>query len=92
MAKKRIFIKIYGEVTGVSFRYYACQQAGELGVLGYVRNCGDGTVEIEVEAEEERLKELLEWARKGSRYAKVEKVEYKWGEYRDEFKNFEIKY
>ena len=90
--KKRIYIKVYGRVTGVGFRYSARETAGRLGVAGYVKNCGDETLEIEAEGEEEKLKELLDWANTGPRYAGVDRVEYKWLENQDEFNRFRITY
>ena len=41
-----IFIKIYGRVHGVGFRYSAKRIAQKLALTGTVRNASDGTVEI----------------------------------------------
>jgi acylphosphatase len=89
---KRIVLKIYGEVHGVSFRYYTQQKARSLNLIGWVRNEPDGTVKIMAEGEEKNLKKLVDWCYNGVRFAKVDKVEVKWEEASGEFKEFEIKY
>ncbi len=90
--RKGIFIKIYGDVIGVNFRYYTRQVAEEIGVLGFVQNCLDGTVEILAEGSEEQLNKLLNWARRGPKKARVAKVEYGWRENKYKFFRFNIKY
>ncbi len=90
--KKRIWIKIYGDVQGIGFRYRVREKVESLGVFGYVKNRSDGTVEIKAEGEEEVLKELLDFAHQGPRMARVDKVDYRWEENRDEFNNFNISY
>jgi len=85
-------MKIYGEVIDVSFRYYTCEKAKELGLIGYVRNCRDLTVEIEVEGEEDKIQKLLTWVKKGPPGARVHDVEFEWSEGKDEFGKFEIRY
>ncbi len=44
-------LKIHGTVQGVGFRAFAILCANSLGIGGTVRNCQDGTVEIECECE-----------------------------------------
>ncbi|MFH1890403.1 MAG: acylphosphatase [Candidatus Kuenenbacteria bacterium] len=92
MPSKRIFIKIYGDVIGVNFRYYTRKFAQELGIFGYVKNCADQTVEIEAEGDEEKLKQLLDWAHQVSEWARVDKVEHKWQGNRGEFEEFYVRY
>ena len=76
--QKQTILKIYGIVQGVSFRYYSQRKAKELNLSGYVKNEPDETVKIVAEGEEKDLKELIEWCRNGSGYAKVEKVDVEW--------------
>jgi acylphosphatase len=92
MAKKRLYLKIFGDVQGVNFRYYSREKANELDLVGWIKNASDGTVECEVLGEEEALKKFLEWARKGPSWAAVRKVEEQWGEYNGQFKSFEIRF
>ena len=49
MEKIRIHYIFHGTVQGVGFRYKACYSAKNRGVTGWVRNCNDGTVEMEAE-------------------------------------------
>jgi len=92
MSKKRLYLKIFGEVQSVSFRYYAEVVAKDLGLAGWVRNVPDGAVECEVEGEKRSLNKFLEWVKQGPRWARVEKVEEKWKEFKDEFDKFEIRF
>ena len=46
---------ISGRLQGVGFRYYAHAQARYRGLNGYVRNLGNGTVEVMVEGERNTL-------------------------------------
>ncbi len=91
MAKKRLYLKIFGDVQGVGFRYYASEMARNLGLTGWMKNASDKTVEGEIEGEEKLLEEFLEWAKGGPRWARVEKVEARWEEFKGEFQNFKIR-
>ncbi|HAV11046.1 MAG TPA: acylphosphatase [Candidatus Moranbacteria bacterium] len=82
---KHLEIKIFGKVQGVFFRSSARQKAGELGLSGFAENLADGSVEIEAEGEEERLKEFLKWCHSGPERAEVEKVAF---HFSDELKGF----
>ena len=77
---KRIIIKVYGRVQGVFFRYTTRKVARKLGLAGIVKNMPDGSVYIEAEGTEDQLLELLEFAKKGPTYAKVEEVKYEFKE------------
>lgn len=55
--RKHIFF--YGRVQGVGFRYYAVQKANQLGLTGWVKNLYDGSVEMEVEGQEELIDQLI---------------------------------
>ena len=57
--KIRKHIYFYGRVQGVGFRYYAVQKANQLGLTGWVRNLSDGSVEMEVEGQEELIDQLI---------------------------------
>lgn len=43
----------YGRVQNVGFRYRACRLARSLRMTGYVRNCMDGSVELELQGEDQ---------------------------------------
>ena len=48
-----------GRVQGVGFRYHARSAAEYFGVTGWVRNCYDGTVEMELQGTLEQMKQVL---------------------------------
>ena len=57
--KVRKHIFFHGRVQGVGFRYYAVQKANQLGLTGWVKNLYDGSVEMEVEGQEELIDQLI---------------------------------
>jgi acylphosphatase len=58
-------MRLRGRVQGVGFRWSARGVARELELVGRVRNLRDGTVEIEVAGEREKVEELKAWLRQG---------------------------
>jgi acylphosphatase len=71
---KAVVVKVTGRVQGVSFRWYAAQEAGRLGVRGWVRNEPDGSVAAHVEGDEEAVDAMVSWLRRGPSYAAVRDV------------------
>ena len=53
MQKKRFLV--YGRVQGVGFRYFTWNEAQKIGVLGFVRNLWDGSVEVIACGSEEQI-------------------------------------
>jgi acylphosphatase len=90
--RKRIRVLISGEVQGVWFRANTRDRAIELGLNGWVRNTSDGKVEAVFEGEEERIKRMIEWCRHGPPLARVEKLEIRWEEPKNERNGFSIRY
>lgn len=82
---KHLNIKVFGLVQGVFFRQNAKIKVQELNLKGFVRNEPDGSVCVELEGEEEKLKEFVQWCQKGPPLAQVEKVEVK----EDQIKGYE---
>ncbi len=66
---------IHGRVQGVGFRYTAVSKALSLGLTGWVRNLGDGTVETHFEGESAKAKEFLRWLGHGPPGARVLRVD-----------------
>jgi len=88
---KRFRAIVHGRVQGVNFRYYTRERARNLGLVGYVRNCWDGTVEVVAEGPEDALQSLLSWLHVGPSLAHVSKVEVSWQAPRGEFERFEVR-
>jgi acylphosphatase len=89
---KQLHLKISGQVQMVGFRYSAIRMAQKLNLTGWVRNSEDGGVEILAQGEENNLQELLDWAHSGPSSARVENVEYEWGESGGKYDKFDVKY
>jgi acylphosphatase len=76
MEEKLLYkIHIRGYVQGVGFRWSAAREAKSLGITGFVSNLEDGSVYIEAEGPASRLKDFIEWCKKGPGLSKVESVE-----------------
>ena len=52
---QRIRFVASGRVQGVGFRSFACRVANSLQLVGYAKNLPDGTVEMLVEGDEEKI-------------------------------------
>lgn len=72
--RRHYSIRIHGAVQGVFFRHSAKMKADALGLAGYARNEKDGSVEIEIEGEEESLERFLEWCKRGPSAARVTRL------------------
>ncbi len=86
---KRMYVRVYGLVQGVGFRRYVQINAARLGIKGYAKNLPDGTVEVVAEGYEEALNKLLEVVKRGPPLSKVEKVDFRFEDYRGDFESFE---
>lgn len=73
MIAKRI--QVFGRVQGVGFRWFTCREAQRLGIVGWVRNLRDGSVEIHAQGPESLVDALQDWAGKGPPHARVEKLQ-----------------
>ena len=71
---RRVRAIVSGRVHGVSYRASTASEARRLGVVGWVRNRSDGTVELEAEGDPERVARLLAWCNEGPPAAQVESV------------------
>jgi acylphosphatase len=66
---------IVGRVHGVGFRYFTEAAAVREGILGWVRNTPDGSVEVSAEGEAEALERFERHLRHGPPRARVERVD-----------------
>ena len=69
-----LHISIYGRVQAVGFRYWFKKQAEQKGLLGWVRNASDGSVEAFIQGKKEKVNELLALSWEGPDLADVEDV------------------
>ena len=70
---RRVRVIVSGRVQGVSFRAATAAQAKQLGVVGWVKNRPDGSVELEAEGPADRVAELLRWCEQGPPSARVQR-------------------
>jgi acylphosphatase len=78
MDKSAVHVIVRGKVQGVFFRASTHEIAEELGLAGWVRNCPDGSVELQAEGDRAQLEELIAWCRNGPPSAKVQDVDVAW--------------
>jgi acylphosphatase len=91
-SQKSVKVIIHGRVQGVGFRYFTQKNASRLGVVGWVRNRADGTVEIHAEGQESTLKQFLSRVKKGPSHADVTDVKVTWGEPTERYSSFQVTY
>ncbi|MFC1663573.1 acylphosphatase [Patescibacteria group bacterium] len=89
---KRAHIFVIGKVQGVFFRLNTEERAKKLGITGWIKNLEDGRIEAIFEGKKESVEKIIKWTKMGPLTAKVNKADIKWQEYKDEFKDFEIRY
>jgi acylphosphatase len=84
---------VHGTVQGVSFRYYARQEALRLDLTGWVRNLPDRTVETLAIGAREQLEKYHQWLQHGPREAHVDFVATTWSDSPQQtYESFEITY
>ncbi|MBI3999794.1 MAG: acylphosphatase [Candidatus Omnitrophica bacterium] len=89
--RKQVHLIISGIVQGVFFRAGTLAAARSLKLSGFVRNLSNGRVEVVAEGEEQILKRMIEWCRKGPPGARVEEMEVVWIEATGHFQHFTIR-
>lgn len=73
----RYFIKVFGRVQGVGFRFNTQYLADHFNLTGWVKNCEDGTVEIEAQGQESDIEAFKMKIQQGNRFIKVKDIYYK---------------
>lgn len=87
----RLHAIIEGRVQGVGFRYFTQERAVFLGLVGWVRNRWEGTVELTAEGSSEDVEILLKAVRRGPRASTTQNVKFKFQEATGEFNSFHIR-
>ena len=90
--KVRAHVRIYGKVQGVFFRMETQQAANKYGVVGWVRNLPDGSVEALFEGDRWRVEKLIKWCETGPPLAEVMDVDVRWEPYSGTYDRFDITY
>jgi len=92
MNKIAVKVVVKGRVQGVFFRLETKSAAEKIGVLGWVRNKNDGTVEALFEGDEDKVQEAVKWCYKGSGMSLVKSVNEEPIEYTGDFRDFGVRY
>ena len=85
----RAHVIVFGEVQCVGFRFHTRIKARNLDLKGWIRNLDSGEVEAVFEGEEDKVKEMIEWCKKGPDSALVKDFKVEFENYVGEFKDFE---
>jgi acylphosphatase len=85
-----LYFRVSGRVQGVGFRYFTQRTARRFGLTGWVRNCFDGSVELEAQGPEESLKQLEDELRRGPSFGHVEHLEIRKKTTEEIYKIFDI--
>ena len=91
MAEVARHVSVTGRVQGVFFRAWTRDQAIELGVTGWVRNCPDGRVDMHIEGEESAVQQLIGRLHRGPPAAEVDDV-HLWDVELGDFDDFEVRH
>jgi acylphosphatase len=89
--KARTHLIMGGRVQGVFFRAKTRIEAKRHNVVGWIRNLLDGRVEAVLEGEENNVKELVQFCKKGPSGARIMNMNVTWEAYTGEFEDFEIR-
>lgn len=82
--------QVFGKVQGVAYRTYVQESATQLGIVGYVKNLSDGSVEVVAQGMPDTLKEFVEYLHEGSLMSKVESVAVDWRTVKRYFDEFSL--
>jgi len=72
--KKRVKIRVSGQVQGVGYRFFTQRTACTLGIDGHVENEPDGSVTIEAEGSSGQLEQFMQVVSRGPQWARIEEV------------------
>ena len=78
-------------VKDISFNYFAKEKSKHLSLKGWIRSLPSG-VEAVIEGDEERIREMVEWCKKGPSLFRDNTVRVNFSDYVGEFDNFEIRH
>ena len=70
-----VLLRVYGHVQGVVYRASAQEQANGLGLIGWIRNRSDGSVQAMVQGVPDDVAQFIDWAKQGPAAATISNVE-----------------
>ncbi|CAH2255183.1 acylphosphatase-2 isoform X1 [Pelobates cultripes] len=74
---KSVDYEVFGRVQGVCFRMYTEDEARKLGVVGWVKNTRQGTVQGQVQGPEEKVNTMKSWLSKvGSPSSRIDRTNF----------------
>jgi len=89
--RRNLHIIVGGRVQGVGYRAWAERTAREIGLVGWVRNLPDGSVEIRAEGDGGALELFVEKLWRGPSLAEVENVVFSEEPPREELSDFSVR-
>ncbi len=91
MALISVQVIVTGRVQGVGFRYFVLQEANKLKVVGWVRNCSDGTVEALGCGTSAQLDAWADALRQGPPTSRVDRIQINPLPQNESYSQFEIR-
>ena len=88
--RKAARLVVQGTVQGIFFRQFVKEHSDNLGLLGFVRNLEDGTVEIVIEGESEQIDRLIRIVKKGPEHSQIRNVKVEEKKWTGDLKEFKI--
>ncbi|KAM4040566.1 acylphosphatase-2 [Anomaloglossus baeobatrachus] len=74
---KSVDYEVFGRVQGVCFRMYTEAEGRKLGVVGWVKNTRQGTVQGQVQGPEEKVNSMKAWLSKvGSPSSRIDHTDF----------------
>jgi len=89
--KIRVHIWVKGRVQAVGFRAYVEYKALQIGVLGWVRNIGQDTVETVAEGTRIQIDEFIEMVKQGPGASRVDEARIEYEPLTDQLSGFTVK-
>lgn len=90
MSEVRILLRLWGDVQGVSLRWMIQRKAVQLGLRGYVKNVPNGSVEVGVIGEKEKINSLIEWFKLNPGYSQISRIDKEDDKIIGDFNDFTI--
>ncbi|MFQ6103379.1 MAG: acylphosphatase [Candidatus Glassbacteria bacterium] len=89
---RRNRLRLRGYVQGVGCRFFICRIARKMGVVGYVKNLPDGSVEVRVEGDDDDVATFIDAIKDGPPGGRVDDIKLEEETPTGEFKSFTIEF